>query len=194
VSEMVRTSSWSSVDIGAVLLVESVDVGSLEAVRERVREVGQGHGLDGLRLAKFVLVVHELVVNAVRHGGGWADVVVWSDALGLRCSVTDRGCDIAKRCLDPPGGGPDAQLLRHGLRLVRQICHTIRIGTGRHGTHIEIGYSGRESWPGLYPGTDATAGWPMATVVVNYRARTPTETFRGSGRSKPGRWRRPATR
>jgi len=142
---MLGTSSWSPVDIDAVLLAGSVDAGSVKAMRGRVGDVGQRRGLDGLQLAKFVLVVHELVVNAVRHGGGQADVVVWTDALGLRCFVTDRGPGIAKRYLDPPPGGPDAQLPRYGLRLLRQMCHTIWMDTGRHGTHIEIGYSGRDS-------------------------------------------------
>jgi len=138
---MLETSDGSPIDVHAVLLAESVTAGSLEAMRCGVRESGQRCGLDGLPLAQFVLVVHELVVNAIRHGGGLAWAVVWRDAAGLHCAVTDRGGGIPRRYLDPERGTPDGEIPRYGLRLVRQICRDIRLDTGSHGTYIEIGYA-----------------------------------------------------
>jgi anti-sigma regulatory factor (Ser/Thr protein kinase) len=137
---MPKTSSGFPVDIDSVLLAESVDAGSLEAMRGRVRELGRRCGLDDLRLAKFVLVVHELVVNAVCHGGGSAEAVVWTDAVGLRCSVTDHGSGIPRRYLDHSRSVPEGEVPRYGLRLVRQICPDAQLNTARHGTYVEIGY------------------------------------------------------
>jgi anti-sigma regulatory factor (Ser/Thr protein kinase) len=137
---MVAESNGSLVDLDAVLLAHSVDVRSLEATRSRVREAGRSYGLDGLKLAQFVLVAHELVVNAIRHGGGTAEVVVWRDAVGLRCAVTDQGRGIPQQYLGPQPAVSEDRIPRWGLRLVRQICPDIRVDTGSHGTHIEAGY------------------------------------------------------
>jgi len=133
-------SDRSRIDIDAVLLAESANAGSLQALRDRVREVGQRYGLADMRLAKFVLVVHELAVNAVRHGGGWAAIVVWRNGVGLRCSVTDHGRGIPQRYVNPGPGVSEAETPRCGLRLVRRICPDIRVNTSSHGTHIEIDY------------------------------------------------------
>jgi serine/threonine-protein kinase RsbW len=137
---MVRVSGRSRIDVDAVLLAESANAGSLRALRDRVRGVGQRYGLADMHLAKFVLVVHELVLNAVRHGGGWAEVVVWRNGVGLRCSVTDHGRGIPQRYVNLRQDVSDAEIPRCGLRLVRQICPDIRVNTSSHGTHIEIGY------------------------------------------------------
>jgi anti-sigma regulatory factor (Ser/Thr protein kinase) len=137
---MVRVPDRSRIDIDAVLLAESADAGSLQALRDKVRGVGQRCGLADMHLTKFVLVVHELAVNAVLHGGGWAEVVVWRNGVGLQCSVTDHGRGIPQRYVNPGPGGSDAEIPRCGLRLVRHICPDIRVDTSSHGTHIEIGY------------------------------------------------------
>jgi serine/threonine-protein kinase RsbW len=137
---MAGSSSGSRVDVDAVLLAESVDATSLEAMRGRVRELGRRHDLDEWRLAKFVMVVHELVVNAIRHGRGSAETVVWTDVAGLRCSVTDRGGGIPRQYLDHSHAVLAGDMPRYGLRLVRQICPEIQVDTDSNGTCIEIGY------------------------------------------------------
>jgi serine/threonine-protein kinase RsbW len=137
---MAGSSNGLRVNVDAVLLAGSVDAGSLEAMRGRVRALGPHCGLDEWRSAKFVLVVHELIVNAIRHGGGRAEAVVWTDPAGLRCLVTDRGGGIARRHLEHCQDGPDGGVPRYGLRLVRQVCAEVRLHPASHGTHIEIGY------------------------------------------------------
>lgn len=137
---MVAVSTGSLVDVDAVLLARSVDIRSLEATRSRVREAGRSQRLDGLELAKFVLVVHELMINAIRHGGGQAQVVVWREAVGLRCAVTDQGRGIPQRYVSRQPAVTENRIPWWGLRLVRQICTDVRVETGSHGTHVDISY------------------------------------------------------
>jgi anti-sigma regulatory factor (Ser/Thr protein kinase) len=126
--------------VDTVVLAETVDAESLEAMRGRVLEVGQRQGLTGLELMKFVLAVHELMINAVRHGGGSAHVVLWTDPGGMRCSVVDHGRGIPRQYVDDQRGRPVAEVPRWGLRLVRSICGDVRVDTGDDGTRIEFGY------------------------------------------------------
>jgi anti-sigma regulatory factor (Ser/Thr protein kinase) len=138
---MVAVSGSTLVEAESMLLAESVDAESLTALRGRVREIGQSCGLTEVQVMKFVLVVHELAINAVRHGGGLADVVVVTDELGLRCTVTDRGRGIPRRYVNPEeSGGSDAEIPRCGLRLVRHICDEFRVESASTGSRVEIVY------------------------------------------------------
>jgi anti-sigma regulatory factor (Ser/Thr protein kinase) len=124
----------------ATVISELVDAGSLDAVRARIRQAGTRAGLTDLNLSKFVLAVHELAVNAVRHGGGTAEVRVWRDADLLRCEVTDRGRGIPRPFVEGRRRRSPDHLPRWGLWLVRQICPDISIETGRRGTRVAITY------------------------------------------------------
>src|SRR5689334_10239711 len=90
----------------SALFTARVDATSIGAMRERVGHVAQGQGLVDLEVTKFVLVVHELVVNAIRHGGGSARVVVWADPPGLRCRVTDAGRGMPPHRVNPQRAQP----------------------------------------------------------------------------------------
>jgi anti-sigma regulatory factor (Ser/Thr protein kinase) len=126
--------------LAPVPFTEVVDAGSLELVRARVREFGERAGLTDLALTKFVLAVHELAVNAVRHAGGRGEVRVWADAGGLRCAVTDHGRGIARRYLDVRRPASATEIRGWGLWLVHQICADVRVETGSAGTRVTIRY------------------------------------------------------
>jgi anti-sigma regulatory factor (Ser/Thr protein kinase) len=135
---MVESLGRQPADAPAVLLSESVDARSLEALRERVGEIGQRYGLTDLGLTKFVLVVHELAVNAVRHGGGRGEIRVWPAGTALCCEVSDHGRGIPTRYIDDRRRPSVTHIGGWGLWLVRQICPDVRVDTGRAGTRIVI--------------------------------------------------------
>ena len=79
-------------------------------------------GLDGDAAADFVLAIHELVTNAVRHGGGSGQIWLSRQADVLTCEVRDngRGTDhLPQRPPDAsvPGG--------RGLWLAHQLTGTL---------------------------------------------------------------------
>jgi len=122
-----------------VLLIESTRPESLVALRSRVQRIGRQYGLGDLALPKFVLVVHELVVNVARHGGGRGEVKIWKDPTGLRCAVTDRGGGMPRAHVrDEQLAAP--RLHGWGLWLVHQICLDVRVQTGGQGTCVTICY------------------------------------------------------
>jgi anti-sigma regulatory factor (Ser/Thr protein kinase) len=123
-----------------MLLAQMADARSLETLRAQVREIGERSGLTDLALVKFVLVVHELAVNAVRHGGGVAEVRIWSDANGLCCEVTDQGHGIPTQYVSAGRRTSDTEIGGWGLFLVRQICPGAQVVTGRAGTRVTIHY------------------------------------------------------
>jgi anti-sigma regulatory factor (Ser/Thr protein kinase) len=118
------------------LLSERFDERSLSGLRQRVSAAAAGTGLDDLTLSKFVLAVHEITINAVRHGGGEGELRLWRDRDGLRCEVVDFGRGIpAERlgALRPSTG----QIGGWGLWLARQIC-TVEATTGPDGTRVTL--------------------------------------------------------
>jgi anti-sigma regulatory factor (Ser/Thr protein kinase) len=127
-------------DGGLRSLSVAVDAGSLAAVRDQVRDVAYAHGLSYWDATKFVLAVHELLVNAIRHGGGRAELVVSGDPPGLRCVVTDSGRGAAPHRVDPRREPPDARIRGLGLRLVRRICTHVEARFGPDGSHVTAVY------------------------------------------------------
>jgi anti-sigma regulatory factor (Ser/Thr protein kinase) len=74
-------SGWSQPFIGH----------DLPRLRQALRRQAHGSGLTGDALEDFVTAVHELLVNAVRHGGGRGVVHLRREDGTLICAVTDSG-------------------------------------------------------------------------------------------------------
>ena len=125
---------------GSTLLAARVDATSAIRLRERVGRFARQHGLDDLEAAKFVLVVHELVVNAVQHGGGSARVEVWAAPPGLRCRVSDEGRGMPPHRVNPQRTQPVDRVRGWGLLLVHRMCAEVDVATGEGGTRVEISY------------------------------------------------------
>ncbi|NES31630.1 ATP-binding protein [Micromonospora terminaliae] len=77
-----RASSLLSRDFTAVTTTE---------LRHAVAAVVAAAGLTGVRAEGFVLAVHELATNAVRHGGGTGHLHLRRQDDLLICAVVDHG-------------------------------------------------------------------------------------------------------
>jgi serine/threonine-protein kinase RsbW len=119
------------------LISEDFDHSRVTALRHSIASCARAAGLDGDRLADFVVAVNELLTNAVRHGGGSGHVLLWLDNGSLICEVTDRGNGIPAPIADPsrpasdePGGW--------GLWLVGELSDTFAVTSGNDGTSVRI--------------------------------------------------------
>lgn len=87
------------------------------------------------RRAEFVLAVHEVMCNAVRHGGGEGTLRLFRTANSLCCQVNDKGpgfdenmIPLALPSLDAPGS--------RGLWLVRELTDRMDIARCAVGASI----------------------------------------------------------
>src|SRR5919197_1449572 len=99
--------------------------GPLEALRWLVGRAAADAGFDETRMADFVLAVHELATNTVRHGGGRGTLRIWREPDALVCEVADAGRldqPLAGR-ERPLAGQPDGR----GLWIVNQLCDLAQI-------------------------------------------------------------------
>ncbi|MCW3817980.1 ATP-binding protein [Micromonospora sp. DR5-3] len=108
----------------AVLLAATISAERVPALRHAVTDAAAAAGLAGEELEDFVLAVHELVTNAVRHGGGSGQLLLCHKAHQLICQVTDHGPGMAAQVPRLPDPGQPghrglwlAQHLTAGLTL-----------------------------------------------------------------------------
>ena len=78
----------------------------------------------------FIAATHEVLVNAMRHGGTPVELMMWVDLARLACRVTDAGAGIPDtlagyRCAESTG--------RTGLWVARQLCEEIIVSNPRGG-------------------------------------------------------------
>ena len=78
----------------------------------------------------FIAATHEVLVNAMRHGGTPVELMMWVDLARLACRVTDAGAGIPDtlsgyRCDEATG--------RTGLWVARQLCEEIIVSNPRGG-------------------------------------------------------------
>lgn len=82
------------------------------------------------------LIVGELTVNSVVHGGGSGTLSVWAEEGHLVCEVRDAG-----HISDPLAGRRPVghnQLSGRGLLLVNHLCDLVRMHTGSEGTTVRL--------------------------------------------------------
>ncbi|WP_212846653.1 ATP-binding protein [Actinoplanes ianthinogenes] len=131
------SGAWGQV---RMLLIRRFDGETLAALRSMVHTAVVRHGLPEADAAKFVLAVHEAVVNAVVHGGGLGQFVLWRHAGNLFAEVSDQGPGIPEdRRGIPERPGGDAATAR-GLWLIRSVCADVDIDTGDTGTRLLMRY------------------------------------------------------
>src|SRR5436309_15944608 len=87
------------------ILAQDFDAGSLYALRAAVAAHATQAGVPEPRARDIVLAVHELAVNAIRHGAGHGRLLITEHGGALRCQVTDDGAPHAAR----DGTGPQTQ-------------------------------------------------------------------------------------
>ncbi|GIH80525.1 sensor histidine kinase [Planobispora longispora] len=116
--------------------VESTFDADLGRTRRLVSAWATALGLADGTAGRLVLAVNEVVVNAVRHGGGHGRIRLWADHSVIRCDVTDSG---RLRAPFPGYLPPDPAADRgHGLWVVRQLCDLLEIRGGEHGTQVRL--------------------------------------------------------
>lgn len=114
------------------LLTRVFDQASLTRVRRAVAACATVDCPAGRPLEKFVLIVHEIMLNAVRHGGGRGRLRLWCIDDDLWCHIADDGPGIPPRYCGPwPERRPgDAFGVGGGLWLAAQVCTELRITHG----------------------------------------------------------------
>jgi anti-sigma regulatory factor (Ser/Thr protein kinase) len=110
------------------------DARTLSEVREKVSRQLSEMGFRERQSADFVLAVHELAANSVRHGGGSGLLRLWADEVTAVADVTDAGV------LDDPLAGrvypADGATGGFGLWLANHLCDLVQIRSGEHGTTV----------------------------------------------------------
>lgn len=143
----------------AVTLDRTFDADDLQTVRREVAERAGRLGVPEARVEGLLLVVSELVTNAVRHGGGTGRIRLWVRGPYVYCQVTDAGPGIG----DPLAGTEAPDVLAtdgRGIWICRQVCNELIIadrGRGVPGTTVIAVLSMDSPPPGAerQPGGDA---------------------------------------
>ncbi|HEU5159296.1 MAG TPA: ATP-binding protein [Streptosporangiaceae bacterium] len=95
-------------------------------------------GLGEPHLAEFLLAVHEVVDNAIQHGGGRGHLRLRRRNGALHCQVIDTGPGFGDQVAIPPGQ-PDVDAERgRGLWLVHQLTDRVTITTGSKGSIVSL--------------------------------------------------------
>jgi anti-sigma regulatory factor (Ser/Thr protein kinase) len=124
--------------------------GDLAAVRDLAADLGRRAGIEGFRLDDFVLAVHEVATNSVRHAGGHGVVRAWLEGGAAVCEVTDPGhidqplVGRERPDLDRPGG--------RGVWLANQLCDLVQIRTFPTGNTIRLHMNALPPGPRPTPG------------------------------------------
>ena len=122
----------------AATIEETFTADDLGGLRRTVLAGARRAGLTGDPLDDFVVAVHELVTNALRHGGGRGRLVLRRDGDTLVCDVSDDGPgfgDSVPAAADPPSA---ETLGGRGLWLARQLTDTLLITNGPSGVIVSV--------------------------------------------------------
>lgn len=122
-----------------VLAISRFDVSSLSRLRAVVGAAAARHGMSHPEVAHFVLAVHEAAANAVRHGGGTGQLLLWLTADNIYAEISDHGSGFADPYLNPAIQPGTSHRDRRGLWLISQIS-TLSIDTGNSGTRLLLSY------------------------------------------------------
>ncbi|MDT7546043.1 MAG: hypothetical protein QOE99_2153 [Actinomycetota bacterium] len=113
----------------------------LRGFRRRVAQHGADCNLSQQRIEDLVLVVDELIVNAVRHGGGNGSLRMWRDGDAAVCEVRDTGAALNNAMagrVNPGHVGTGGR----GLWIVNQICDLVQIRSTGDGTVVRVQVAG----------------------------------------------------
>jgi serine/threonine-protein kinase RsbW len=113
-------------------------VADLSGLRRRVADCGRLAGLTEPRCSEFVLAVHELLCNAVQHGGGQGWVRLWQPGGTLRCRVSDHGPGLSGEVIPAAFPDPGASEAGRGLWLVRELSDRLHIGGDPGGAIVTL--------------------------------------------------------
>jgi anti-sigma regulatory factor (Ser/Thr protein kinase) len=99
---------------------------SLADLRALTAAVAECAGLPEQRAHDFVLAVHEIATNSLRHGGGHGVLRIWLDAGTMICEIRDAG-RIARQPLVGRVRPELGQSGGWGLWLANQLCDLVQL-------------------------------------------------------------------
>jgi anti-sigma regulatory factor (Ser/Thr protein kinase) len=95
-------------------------------------------GLAEPHRSEFLLAVHEVVGNAIQHGGGKGHLQLHRHKGFLRCRIVDAGPGFGEQAAGPPRQPRvDAEAGR-GLWLAHQLTDTVAISTSPEGSVVTM--------------------------------------------------------
>jgi anti-sigma regulatory factor (Ser/Thr protein kinase) len=113
------------------------DEQSVARLREVVACHGRDAGLDDDAVADFVLSVHEIATNSLRHGGGTGAVRVWHDGPWLVCEIHDAGT-ITDPLVGRRAPGPD-DVGGRGIWIANHLADLVQLRSSPHeGTTVRV--------------------------------------------------------
>lgn len=112
-------------------------VADLPRLRLGIETSAAQAGLTEPRRSEFLLAVHEVVDNAVRHGGGRGHLRLQRRDGVLRCQVTDAGPGFGDQAI-PTGQSDFDTAAGRGLWLVHQLADQVAISTGSAGSVVSL--------------------------------------------------------
>ena len=120
---------------GVVLLSRPFTAATVTQMRHLLAAEVAAAGLVGEAGDDYVLAVHELVTNVVRHGGGAGHLSLHLRADVLVAEVTDHGVSagdlsVGLPAVDVPGG--------RGLWLAQELTGSLILTTGRSGVTASV--------------------------------------------------------
>ncbi|NES17059.1 MULTISPECIES: ATP-binding protein [Micromonospora] len=115
---------------GVLLLVVVFTAELVPEVRHTLTAAVARAGLSGDEGEDFVLAVHELVTNAVRHGGGSGELRLHRQPGRLTCQVRDHGGGTSADVPALPNANVPGQ---RGLWLAHHLTGGLTLDTSPHG-------------------------------------------------------------
>jgi anti-sigma regulatory factor (Ser/Thr protein kinase) len=114
----------------------------LRRLRHAVADWAERAGLHGQRATDFVIAVHEIAANAVRHGSPVARLALQIAGTVAQVEIRDSGhWPPGPEAATAPGG------LGMGLQVARRVCDEVTIRRGASGSTVILQMS--------LPGQDA---------------------------------------
>lgn len=136
-----REPTPASATDDAVLLVHWFAAEPAAPLLRRLRTLCAAHDLAGAATHRFTLAVQAGITNAVRHGGGSGQLLLWRTAGHLWCEIADHGPGIPPAALAVNRAAtPDTDWSTGwGLTVIRHACTVVDITTDRTGTRLLLG-------------------------------------------------------
>ena len=103
----------------------------LRDLRHAVADWAARAGLQGQRAVDFVIAVHEIATNAIRHGSPVAHLALQITGTAAQAEVGDSG----HWPLEPPTDPAPAEL-GMGLYVARRVCDQVTIRRGATGSTV----------------------------------------------------------
>ncbi|GAA2846098.1 hypothetical protein Acy02nite_47900 [Actinoplanes cyaneus] len=120
-------------------LARWLDGASVPQLRRQVHSLSTAQGLIGEEGNRFVLAVHEAMINAVSHGGGHGQLLLWRRAGRLWCEISDHGPGIGTS-LRSTGTARSRRRRPHGFGLMEQACTSMDVITDSTGTRLLLSH------------------------------------------------------